>query len=175
MSNPVACRQSDRNFDSFHSALSRQVANSALMQHQPRLLLSLSLYRVVCHTVCHIIWTITNHASVKQTKRAERIRIRIRIRIRTRTWSPYSSYPLRKFASKSYFPTRVALTRRQSERRRERERARGRAKGSTDRAHHIWVLRAVRFFSAFLSCFFGVMWRRVFDGKRGRKRGKKER
>lgn len=55
------------------------------MQHEIELLLrrhSLSLphtarlpgwlYRVVCHTVCHIIWTITNHASVKQTKRAKR-------------------------------------------------------------------------------------------------------
>lgn len=85
-----ACRQSDWNFDNFHSALSRQLGlppscqlsadaarNRATSLQTLALALTLDwlsgwLYRVVCHTVCHIIWTITNHASVKQRKRAER-------------------------------------------------------------------------------------------------------
>lgn len=93
------------------------------------------LYLLVCHTVCHIIWTITNHASVKQTKRAQSIRSRIRIRTRTRTrkWLPHFTAG-QKFASKSYFRIRGALTQRQNyAQSRKRENLWGREQNQAER------------------------------------------
>jgi len=91
--------------------------------------------------VCHIIWTITNHASVKQTKRAQGL-----LTPPTPSTIYHPVYPtickgFWKFASKSYFRIRGAHSngRRQTGLKRKR-------------TNHIWVLRAFR---CFCSLFCG--------------------
>lgn len=167
-----ACRQSDGNFDNFHSAWSRQLglppscklsADAARNRATSSQTLALSLshtlpaadwlsgwlYRVVCHTVCHIIWTITNHASVKQTKRVKR-KAFASASVFAFTAAPAHGHPILHPLNENLQANPIFLQGVHSlvDRHREREIQREREErgAMADRAHHIWVLRAVRYF-----------------------------